>query len=721
MKKRESIFTFSLVTAMLLFMAACGGGEELVLPTLAPTYTPTPAITKETGPTPTMAPDAYYTKIIELDGEDFNQTSYFDHKNGGTLSVKPLPYSGNYSFYMTNRDDTTHGVTLNFSNKNGDIVNVIGKKVHIAVWVYQESGSPQDFSCTLYVKKPDSTTDTPEKITANSVPSGQWTLLEGDIPVYSNVTNPTITLTMTSSKADFYFDDIRLTYDQNSSVAANSAYNIIAFNGLYFNFEDQETHLEARGSGQPSIVSESCDDGSYCLFVSGRVANWNGAQIDLSEYGLAGTQIWVSFSAKHDGSEKNKVTCSLQQRAAGATQDKYANITSTEVVFPDTWAEATGKITIGSTSESVILYFETSGTEDFYIDNVLISTKDPSTITIDPNNQENPIVEPTEKIDTTGFTVIHSLTGDNSKKESQIFSSRGSASASIVTDGYDQNGFLISGRSDTWNGVGLDFTNINDKSFNVVGKEVYVSFWVYQDSGAPLDFSATLQVNKPDGSATWPERVTVEVLPSGEWTYVEGIIPVYANVSAPQINFEIPSSKDASFILDNVTVSYNPKSSVDINPEYVIGEKLTFTGLTLDFESNEAFFQARGNGKPSLVYGGHESNMCLAVTGRTATWHGVQADLSDYDLAGKTIEVSYWLYHESTTPFEIHMTAEQNDGSLTTYTPVIVADPISDGKWVQFSNTYTVPSTAKKFVLYFESPVADASFFVDDVSIQLVK
>lgn len=718
MKRRKSITAFSLLVALVFSTAACKSGVEYVLPTLAPTYTPTPVPAIDDGPTPTPAPDAGNEKIIALDGEDYNQTSHFSIKGAGSISVKPVAHTGSYAFYVSDRSDTSHGVSMNFTGGDGKAVNVIGKTVHVATWVYHETGEPQDFSCILTVKKLDGTTDTPRSISVTGVPDSTWVLLEGDIPVYSNVTNPTLGFEMSSSKGSFYFDDIRVTYDPKSVVGANAAYNITAFNGINYDFEDRQTHLDGRGTGVLSIAEGGYDGSGYCLFISGRTANWNGAQIDLSEYGLGGTKLWISYSAKHEAAAKTKVTCSLQQRTAGATSDKYANITSTESVLPGEWAEASGSFTPAASAESVILYFETGATEDFYVDNVVITTKDPAHQS--GTNPSGPVTQdPTGKIDTSKYVTIHSLSADERSNETQIFEKRGSAEVSVVSDGHSENGFLVSKRTGSWNGVGLDFKNLDNESFDVIGRNVYVSYWVYQDSGELLDFSATLQVIKPDGSAAWPERVSLNVLPSGQWTHAEGVIPVYANVKVPQINFEIPSSENANFILDDIIISYDPDSSVAPNPDYVVAAKQPFSTIHLDFEDNNAYFESRGNGKPSIVYGGHESDKCLAVTGRSSSWHGVQADLSNYDLAGKTLDITYWVYHEYTTPLEINMTAEQNDGEKTSYIPVVVGEEMEDGKWVKYNNTYTVPENAKKFMLYFESPVETASFYVDDVTIKL--
>lgn len=723
MKRRKSLGAFSLLIVTTLFMTACGSsGTEyrLPLPTFAPRNTSTPAVEADNDPTPTPAPDAKNLKIIALDGENYNQTSNFNVRGISSISVKKVAHTGEFSFQVSGREDTSSCVYLNFTDTEGNLKNVSGKMVHVAVWVYQETGLPADFACRLTGKRPDGITESPEAITVSRVPSGQWTLIEGDIPVYSNLVSPNVSVEMTSSKDTYYFDDIRLTYDPYSSIPANTEYGSSNFDGVFCDFENQTHPFAARGTGTPEIVTDSYN-GAYGLFVSGRTADWNGVQIDLSEYGLAGSKIWVSFAAKHDAKNKARVICSMQWTAVGSDTEKYNNITTTETVLPGNWVEGSSSYTIPSNAETVIIYFEAEGTCDFYLDDIVIADKDPSTIQQQgqgENQGGNAGGNADAAIDTSDFVVIHSLSGEDDL-EAQIFVPRGSAALNIKKRGYSGSCFEVTGRTQAWNGLGIDFKNLNNEAFDVIGKEVYISFWVYQETGSPMEFSATLQVNKPDGTSTWPERVSKEGIPSGKWTHVEGLVPVYANVKVPQINFELPGSDTADFLLDEIIIAYDPNSEVGPNEEYEEAEKIPFSPIVLTFEDNDAFFQSRGSGKPSLVYGGHASDMCLAVTGRTANWHGVQADLSHYDLEGKTIDVTYWIYHEYTTPLQINMTAEQNDGENTTYTPIITGDEIEDGKWVKYNNTYTIPENVKKFILYFESPVETASFFVDDITIKL--
>ena len=702
--------------------AACGkNSKDPVLPTLAPTPTEKPVGPSSEGPTPTPRPDAKNTTIFDLNGEDFNQTSVIT-VNSGKVEIKKVAYAGEYSFQISGREDSSQGSSFNFTDLKGTRVNVVGKKIHFAAWVYQETGSEQSFRLNLSMKRMDNTSAFVSVNTVN-VPDKTWTLVESEVEIPSNCKNPSLSLYMDSSADDYYFDDIRITYDPASSVAADASLDLNAVEALYFNFEDDEVHFTSRGTGVGTIAFGGVNDGK-CVKVTGRTQNWNGIELDLSSFNFGGKKLYVDFMAKHENSEQLKVNCTVEVRVSGSENATYSNVGMTESMRSNTWTKGTGVYEVPEDVENIKLYFETGALEDFYMDNILISVKSPDTIDFDgivtDANGVVSITENKEKIDTSSFTVIHKLSGDNANKEIELLRSRGSAKLQVTNQGHHSYGFLVSGRTAAWNGVGIDFTNINGKSFDVIGKEIFVSFWVYQESGETVEFNGTLQVTKPDGGAAWPERVGVTSLPSGKWTYVEGIIPVYANITMPQINFEIPGHDTADFVLDDITIMVNENSKVPDRDDYIVKAKAPFTGISLAFEDNNAYFQTRGNGKPSIVNGGHESAKCMKISGRSSSWHGVQADLSEYDLAGKTIKVSYWLYHEYEVPISVAFTAQQNDGTNETYTPVVAATEVQDGKWVQFTGTFTFDSNAKKYYLYFESPSETAEFYVDDVVIELM-
>ena len=65
------------------------------------------------------------------------------------------------------------------------------------------------------------------------------------------------------------------------------------------------------------------------------------------------------------------------------------------------------------------------------------------------------------------------------------------------------------------------------------------------------------------------------------------------------------------------------------------------------------------------------------------------------------------------------MSAEQNDGSTTTYANVVKAVGQPDGKWAHYTGSYFVPAGLKKIYFYFESPDVTAAFYLDDVTFEV--
>lgn len=721
-KKSIAVFLFSALTCI---AAGCGSAPDLgPLPTLAPTHTPAPVVDT---PDPTKAPDADFARVIELDGEDFNQTAHFITQGQGNISVKPISYTGSYAFYISNRSETWDGPSIRFNDNEGSPVSVIGKRAFVSVWVYHETGKAESFTCTLLVKRPDGIQEETVTLTKQGVKSGTWTLVQGALPIYANVSEPTVRLAMNSSKEAFYFDDIRLSYDENSTVAAKTEYNVVDFDGLYYDFENGEHDFIPRGGTEKLVVKNGgATGGLKYLHTSNRSQNWHAPSIDLSSYGLAGTTIWVTFSAAHEGDKNMEVLCTVEELAFGGQKGKnetYAQIGKTKSLAPGEWGKFTGKITVKANTESLILYFETLGTEDIKIDNVMITAKDPSTLEVD--KETGKIGTKVEKMDISDYKNVHVLTADGGAGELSAFISLNNAVVERDSRGYRENGFKVSERIQTYSGVGLNFEDLNGKTHDVIGKNVYVGFWVYQASGKPIQFSATLQVTKPDGKIDWPERVNKMNVPSGEWTYIEGLIPIYANVTNPQINFETPESGTPDFILDDVTVAYDPDSKVAANKTYTVttGGKKQLDKITLGFDDNNAFFIARGDGKPSIKHGGYNSDKCLFVSGRKANWHGVAKNFTDEysNIAGHTVEASFWLYHEYENPLDVILSIEQVDNAnSTSYVNVVRATCPSDGKWTYYTGTYYVPDNMKQVTFYFESPDVEAEFYLDDVTFRVL-
>lgn len=335
----------------------------------------------------------------------------------------------------------------------------------------------------------------------------------------------------------------------------------------------------------------------------------------------------------------------------------------------------------------------------------LTPTETPAT----PTPTEAP--EPTQALTADGKVIIHNITGE-AKRDTLYFGQRGGAAVWWGEIGCNSDGSIqVNGRSASWHGVSLGFTDASNNSYDVIGKEVYVSFDFYQETGAPLNFNCTLEVKKQDGTTMWPERVPVEA-PSGEWVHVEGMIPVYANATSPVLNFEtFDGGETAEFFLDNVVVSYDPNSSVDPNPDYDMPAKKAFEPVSLDFSGEDTYFVARGDSVPTIVDG------AMYVGGRTSSWNGAQVKLSDYELAGKTMTISYKAKHDEAGPIEINVTMEESDGTNdATYNRVASSGEVAPGEWVTVTGTYTILETTTVPILYFEA-TETSSFYIDDVTI----
>ena len=346
-------------------------------------------------------------------------------------------------------------------------------------------------------------------------------------------------------------------------------------------------------------------------------------------------------------------------------------------------------------------------------------TEAPADITEAPADVTEAPADVTETPAGPDMAIVHHLDGEK-KRDTLYFGSRGSGTAMWGTFGKDSEGSIwVTGRGANWHGVSLSFLGSTGEEHNVVGKEVTVSFDLYQETGAPFDFSCTLQVLKPDGSQAWPERVEALQGPSGEWVHVEGVIPVYANAGSPSLNFETSDAASASaeYWIDNITISYDKNSSVDPNPEYEPEPKVPFENVALTFTNNTGVFGSRGGASVAAVDG------AMYVSGRTANWNGAQADFSAYDLVGKTIEVSFKAKHDEDYPVDIKCSIEEKDSTGTSSYNGIAGSGVPEGtpsvqpgEWASFTGSYTILDTTVAPIVYFETPATE-SFYIDDLKI----
>ena len=295
------------------------------------------------------------------------------------------------------------------------------------------------------------------------------------------------------------------------------------------------------------------------------------------------------------------------------------------------------------------------------------------------------------------------------------FSSQGSGVASPAEIGYEsERSFMVTNRGDSWHGVILDIKNKDENGgHDIIGKQIYVSFMAYQESGEDALISLTTAVTKPDGGSDWPQDVRATgTIPSGEWTEIAGYIDIPSDISAPTFYWEAPGTMD--FYLDNILVAYVTDSQV--GPMY---EPVSFVeSYEFDFNDGELGLSPRGSVQLDLIDTDYQDEgRALFVGARTENWNGVQLNVPAAAYAGKTVTVDCYVYHNEAAPVSLFASLEQEIGGAATYSRIGAVDNIASGEWVQLSGSLAIDPTTAKVVVYFESESPTASFTLDNVKI----
>jgi len=143
--------------------------------------------------------------------------------------------------------------------------------------------------------------------------------------------------------------------------------------------------------------------------------------------------------------------------------------------------------------------------------------------------------------------------------------------------------------------------------------------------------------------------------------------------------------------------------------------------LANDFEDGSvAPWQGRGAATIAITDAeGHDSDHSLAVTGRTANWHGVQTDAMALFDHGVTYTISAWVKLPAGTEGSVGINfAVHQPGDPTNEFPWIGGrvNATAD-EWVQIGGTYSLPAGQTEATLYIEAADDTSSFLVDDILI----
>lgn len=133
---------------------------------------------------------------------------------------------------------------------------------------------------------------------------------------------------------------------------------------------------------------------------------------------------------------------------------------------------------------------------------------------------------------------------------------------------------------------------------------------------------------------------------------------------------------------------------------------------------------ARGNGEVKIeisnsVHHNAGSNS-LSVSGRSATWHGIQLSLAEIVSSGNTYDFKAYVMQNTGSEQKIDMSIQYKDANGDDQYPSIVGygKACASGEWTELSGSFTVPEVATGIALYLQCPDSGTmDFFVDDLSI----
>ncbi len=150
------------------------------------------------------------------------------------------------------------------------------------------------------------------------------------------------------------------------------------------------------------------------------------------------------------------------------------------------------------------------------------------------------------------------------------------------------------------------------------------------------------------------------------------------------------------------------------------------SGIATDAESSAGGWTARGESVKIGLTGAqkHDGSKSIAVTGRTASWNGIQNSSSELKAGGTYTVESYVTYSDSsyaTAGFTLGL--QYKSGGETQYDNITDATA-SAGKWAKLGDTFTVPAGATDISLYIQTTYSESdgpadmiNFYVDDISI----
>ncbi len=287
---------------------------------------------------------------------------------------------------------------------------------------------------------------------------------------------------------------------------------------------------------------------------------------------------------------------------------------------------------------------------------------------------------------------------------------RGGTDLTIADDdasGEGTQSLLVSNRTDSWHGIETDALSV----FLVPGEEYTISAQVKlgADATAASEANFTVQVTE-DATDTYDRVGDAVPVDSEAWVEVGGTYTLAEGADSALLYLEaavIGEDEHPSVLVDDIRITGPTGPSTELP-------------LTHAFEEGLGAWQARGDGAATVSLTdaeAHSGEQSAQVTGRTDTWNGIGADVTDLFVTGTPYTITGWVKFpaDSGETDDVRLSIErQHDDADTNYDTLTTAEGVGDTEWVQVSTTYTM-TDADSALVYFETANGTADFLLDDV------
>ncbi len=256
------------------------------------------------------------TVVFQSDFEDGTTTGWYPFGSPTLTNTTLAAHGGTNSLLTTGRTDTWQGPAHDLPI--GTFAP--GSTFHFSAWVrVTDAEAANGDKVTMSIKRTDAAGDHYESVGPyQAAVTNTWLQLSGDYTVPAGATALTLYFQLANND-DFFVDDVTIT---SATLPPPTGCAAQDNTGISTDFEDGTLQgWMARGSGSATaaVVDTEFHGGANSLYVTGRDANWNGAQIAVDNKICVGSQYSVSAWVKIDPADGTNhiINMSLQTNYAG--------------------------------------------------------------------------------------------------------------------------------------------------------------------------------------------------------------------------------------------------------------------------------------------------------------------------------------------------------------------------------------------------------------------